>query len=246
MYGFDACLSRHLYLQQMTAGAGGLRRIALDTVPRPGQLLIWRHYSSSCFQTQTRSGRCSVTLLPARSMFKHLPSCLVSRIDSSKHLTTLATPCNVVYSSDPSFCQLRIVIFIALSLHYHVKISEIKLRNGPRHLYDTRTVHCHNSHLINYAFSYLWNKLHYLYLSQYLTNLMNKICFTVSFISRLYMFRANVLVIRRSKLRYKASGIIRPIGGRLVLFHASTCFEQMCLSSGGQNCITKPLVSSHV
>ena len=30
------------------------------------------------------------------------------------------------------------------------------------------------------------------------------------------------------------------------LFHASTCFEQMCSSSGGQNCITQPLVSSHL
>ena len=26
------------------------------------------------------------------------------------------------------------------------------------------------------------------------------------------------------------------------LFHASTCFEHMCSSSGGQNCITRPLV----
>jgi len=30
------------------------------------------------------------------------------------------------------------------------------------------------------------------YLSQYLTNLMHKICFTISFISCLYMFRAHV------------------------------------------------------
>jgi len=29
------------------------------------------------------------------------------------------------------------------------------------------------------------------------------------------------------------------------LFHASTCFEHMCSSSGGQNCTTQPLVSSH-
>ena len=36
------------------------------------------------------------------------------------------------------------------------------------------------------------------YLSQYLTNLMHKICFTISFISCLYMFRAHVLIIRRS------------------------------------------------
>jgi len=28
------------------------------------------------------------------------------------------------------------------------------------------------------------------------------------------------------------------------LFHASTCFEHMCSSSGGQNCITLPLTSS--
>ena len=33
------------------------------------------------------------------------------------------------------------------------------------------------------------------YLSQYLTNLMHKICFTISFISCLYMFRAHVLII---------------------------------------------------
>ena len=45
---------------------------------------------------------------------------------------------------------------------------------------------------------------------------MHKICFTVSFISCLYMFRAHVLIIRRSKLHYTASGIVTPIGGRLV------------------------------
>jgi len=46
----------------------------------------------------------------------------------------------------------------------------------------------------------------------YLTKLMHKICFTVSFISCLYMFRAHVLIIRRSKLHYTASGIITPVG----------------------------------
>ena len=30
------------------------------------------------------------------------------------------------------------------------------------------------------------------------------------------------------------------------LFRASTCFEHICSSSGGQNCITQPLVSSHL
>ena len=32
----------------------------------------------------------------------------------------------------------------------------------------------------------------------------------------------------------------------ICLFHASTCFEHMCSSPGGQNCITQPLVSSHL
>ena len=30
------------------------------------------------------------------------------------------------------------------------------------------------------------------------------------------------------------------------LFHASICFEHICSSSGGQNCTTQPLVSSHL
>ena len=55
-----------------------------------------------------------------------------------------------------------------------------------------------------------------IFISVYLTNLMHKICFTVNFVSSPYMFRAHVLIIRRSKLHYTASGIITPIGGRLV------------------------------
>ena len=30
------------------------------------------------------------------------------------------------------------------------------------------------------------------------------------------------------------------------LFHVSTCFEHICSSPGGRNCITQPLVSSHL
>ena len=37
------------------------------------------------------------------------------------------------------------------------------------------------------------NEIKSFFLSQYLTNLMHKICFTISFISCLYMFRAHVL-----------------------------------------------------
>jgi len=66
------------------------------------------------------------------------------------------------------------------------------------------------------------------------------------------MFRAHVLIIRWSELHYTASGIITPTGMiifisvfnqldaqnfcfTISLFHASTCFEHMCSSSGGQN-----------
>jgi hypothetical protein len=49
-------------------------------------------------------------------------------------------------------------------------------------------------------------------------------CFTISFISCLYMFRAHVLIMRRSKLHYTASGIITHIGGLLMM---STCARNM-------------------
>jgi len=39
---------------------------------------------------------------------------------------------------------------------------------------------------------------------------------TISLFRSLYMFRPHVLIIRRSKLHYTASGIITAVGGRLV------------------------------
>jgi len=73
-------------------------------------------------------------------------------------------------------------------------------------------------------------------LSQYLTNLMHTICFTISFISCLYMFRAHVLIIRRLKLYYTASGIIMPMFQRnpLLTFYAlkikSFSFSEMLVN----------------
>ena len=60
-------------------------------------------------------------------------------------------------------------------------------------------------------------------------NQLDALNFIISFISSLYMFRAHVLIVRRSKLYYTASGIIKPIGGRPVhrlgedLLMMSTC-----------------------
>ena len=45
---------------------------------------------------------------------------------------------------------------------------------------------------------------------------MRKFLFYNKFVSCLYMFRAQVLIIRGSKLHYTAYGIITHIGGRLV------------------------------
>jgi len=61
------------------------------------------------------------------------------------------------------------------------------------------------------------------YLSQCLTNLMHKICLTISFISCLYMFRVHVLIIRRSKLHYTASGVITRVWWHQLLwtYHSS-------------------------
>ena len=49
------------------------------------------------------------------------------------------------------------------------------------------------------------------------TNLMHKICFTLSLFHAYTCFVYHVLIVRRSKLYYTASGIITPVGGRLVL-----------------------------
>jgi len=52
---------------------------------------------------------------------------------------------------------------------------------------------------------------------------MHKILYYNKFISYLYMFRAHVLIIRRSKLHYTASGIITPIGVMIHRLVSSTC-----------------------
>src|SRR5215470_3974108 len=74
------------------------------------------------------------------------------------------------------------------------------------------------------------------------------------FVSCLYMFRAHVLIVRRSKLYYTASGIIilKQVSGlklrkilKLVYFMPLHVSSTMCSSSGGQNCTIHPLVSSH-
>jgi len=58
---------------------------------------------------------------------------------------------------------------------------------------------------------------------------MHKIGFTISFISCPYMFRAHVLIIRKSKLHYTASGIVTPIGVMI------PDFDLLMMSTGARN-----------
>ena len=45
---------------------------------------------------------------------------------------------------------------------------------------------------------------------------MHKICFTIGLFHASTCFEQHVLIVRRSKLYYTASGIITPVGGRRV------------------------------
>ena len=45
-----------------------------------------------------------------------------------------------------------------------------------------------------------------------ITNLMHKICFTISLFYASTCFERYVLIVRRSKLYYTASGIFTPVG----------------------------------
>ena len=49
------------------------------------------------------------------------------------------------------------------------------------------------------------------------------------------MFRAHVLIIRKSKLHYTASGIIKPIGGRLRRPHTGASIWLITEMHGQQN-----------
>jgi len=68
---------------------------------------------------------------------------------------------------------------------------------------------------------------------------MHKICFTISFISCLYMFRAHVLIIKRLKLHYTASGIITPIDKYTEMHDQQNV--KICFT-----CLTKQLIRGSV
>ena len=69
-------------------------------------------------------------------------------------------------------------------------------------------------------------------------------CIMVSVFKKGYQLRPNII----KNLKSIFISVINQLDAQnfcftLSLFHASTCFEHMCSSSGGQNCITQPLVS---
>jgi len=89
----------------------------------------------------------------------------------------------------------------------------LSIHTANRHLLQTVLSYTikHKLYRVEIFFLFCWPCIS-VHLFQYLTNLMHKMCFTISFISRLYVFRAHVLIIRRSKLHHTASRIITPIG----------------------------------
>ena len=94
----------------------------------------------------------------------------------------------------------------------HSPSYSVKVENVWRYASPPPTLCLHGKHRNSFV-----------YLSQYLTNLMHKICFTISFISCLYMFRAHVLIIRRSELHYTTSGIsiLKQVSGLKLLKYNS-------------------------
>ena len=109
-------------------------------------------------------------------------------------------------------------VSVIIRSHHQEVISEMYAWSSSLTMLNILTKCCLCLYSLKMAtFFYVLLTVHLsIYISHYLTNLMHKICFTVSFISCLYMFRAHVLIIRRSKLHYTASGIITHAGGRLV------------------------------
>jgi len=53
-------------------------------------------------------------------------------------------------------------------------------------------------------------------------------------------------IVYKPTLYQYLNNLMHKFVSQYVLFHASTCFEQMFSSSEGQNCITQPLASSHL
>jgi hypothetical protein len=60
------------------------------------------------------------------------------------------------------------------------------------------------------------------------------------------LWRILIFADRASQYIYLNINQLDALNFIMNLFQASTCFEHMCSSSGGQNCTIQPLVSSHL
>ena len=69
---------------------------------------------------------------------------------------------------------------------------------------------------------------------------MHKICFTISLFHASTCLEDHVLIVRRSKLYYTASGIITPIGGRPVHLCTYRCDDTQWCTEGRLGCSTPP------
>jgi len=101
-------------------------------------------------------------------------------------------------------------VFKDFTRTFETAVQLRKCRSYAGHITMLPPIHVQNTHLqflsycskTNYGkiLTFCWPCIS-VYLSQYLTNLMQKMCFTISFISCLYMFRAYVLETCRGTYR---------------------------------------------
>ena len=112
---------------------------------------------------------------------------------------TLTAFCLYSVQFPPRFCSTTLCL-TSVSVEHRVRFfNHMLTRKYLSHGFSTLYKLCN---IENSIFILVFNQLH-------AQNL-----FYNKFISCLYMFRAQVLIVRRSKLYYTASGIITPIGGR--------------------------------
>ena len=80
-------------------------------------------------------------------------------------------------------------------------------------------------------------------------NLINSVSSIILYLMTIGLF--STILPQQPKQKILGISVINQLDAQnfcftISLFHASTRFEQMCTSSGAQNCITQPLVSSYV
>ena len=108
--------------------------------------------------------------------------------------------------------QISSLIAEVMPLQDHFNITSLSVTNFQCCLFTSLSLSKFYKHYLYPFFNVLLTVLHLSIFISVINQLdAQNFCFTISFISCLYMFRACVLIIRRSNLHYTVSGIITHI-----------------------------------